>query len=234
MSVRFRSAALILMQVRMINKIMKTCENCNIEHSGDYGSGRFCSSPCSRAFSTKDKREDINNKVSNKMSGRSTWNKGKTGIYTAVTIEKMSNSHKGVYKKPKNGKRKGATPSTETKEKISKSTKGKTGGYRTNSGTSKKNGTRYKGIWLDSSWELLLAKRLDALSITWQRGNAIQYIDINDQNRKYYPDFFLPDRGLYLEVKGYYTEASRHKLKEAAKVINLQVLDSIKSINEFS
>lgn len=39
------------------------CENCEIEHSGEFGSGRFCSLKCSRAFSTKSKRAEINNKI---------------------------------------------------------------------------------------------------------------------------------------------------------------------------
>ena len=43
------------------------CENCNKEHDGSYGSGRFCSSKCARAFSTKIKRKEINEKVSLKL-----------------------------------------------------------------------------------------------------------------------------------------------------------------------
>lgn len=46
------------------------CENCNTEHIGDYGSGRFCSAKCARGFSTKTKRAEISQKVSAKMSGR--------------------------------------------------------------------------------------------------------------------------------------------------------------------
>jgi hypothetical protein len=45
------------------------CENCNIKHTGEYGSGRFCSSKCSRGFSTKAKRKEINAKVSNALTG---------------------------------------------------------------------------------------------------------------------------------------------------------------------
>ena len=41
------------------------CENCQNEHEGTYGSGRFCSSKCARGFSTKEKRSLINEKVSN-------------------------------------------------------------------------------------------------------------------------------------------------------------------------
>lgn len=45
------------------------CEHCQIEHTGIYGSGRFCSSICARGFSTASKRESINKKVSKKMWG---------------------------------------------------------------------------------------------------------------------------------------------------------------------
>ncbi len=50
------------------------CENCNISHNGEYGSGRFCSKKCSKSFSTKNKRSEINEKVSKKLSGRPIWN----------------------------------------------------------------------------------------------------------------------------------------------------------------
>lgn len=42
----------------------KVCELCNKNHNGNYGSGRFCSQKCSRCFSTKVKRTEINLKVS--------------------------------------------------------------------------------------------------------------------------------------------------------------------------
>ena len=38
------------------------CENCDIQHDGAYGSGRFCSSKCARGFSTKKNRVKINEK----------------------------------------------------------------------------------------------------------------------------------------------------------------------------
>ena len=43
------------------------CENCNKQHEGNYASGRFCSLQCSRGFSTKNKRAEINRRVSEKM-----------------------------------------------------------------------------------------------------------------------------------------------------------------------
>jgi|SRR3990167_947089 len=55
---------------------MKLCEYCGDEHSGTYGTGRFCNSRCAHGFSTIIKRIEINEKVSKKLSGRKTWSSG--------------------------------------------------------------------------------------------------------------------------------------------------------------
>jgi hypothetical protein len=69
---------------------MKTCENCNTEHDGSYATGRFCSITCSKGFSTKAKRAEINKKVADKLKGHTSTLKGVTGRYSEETIEKMS------------------------------------------------------------------------------------------------------------------------------------------------
>jgi len=46
------------------------CENCEKEHDGSYGSGRFCDKKCACVFSTKSKRKEINAKISETLSGR--------------------------------------------------------------------------------------------------------------------------------------------------------------------
>jgi len=51
-------------------KVCLKCENCNIDHDGTYGSGRFCSLKCARGFSTRNKRQEINDKVSKSLLGR--------------------------------------------------------------------------------------------------------------------------------------------------------------------
>jgi len=48
------------------------CENCECNHCGEYGSGRFCSSKCARGFSTKSKRKEISAKTSRALQGRNT------------------------------------------------------------------------------------------------------------------------------------------------------------------
>jgi very-short-patch-repair endonuclease len=49
---------------------MKICEMCNNDHDGSFGSGRFCSNHCARGFSTKNKRSEINKKISQKLKNK--------------------------------------------------------------------------------------------------------------------------------------------------------------------
>lgn len=49
------------------------CEYCNLFHDGSYGSGRFCNSKCAHGFTTREKRQEINKKVSDKLMGRPKW-----------------------------------------------------------------------------------------------------------------------------------------------------------------
>lgn len=94
--------------------------------------------------------EDSKKKQSEKMKGKTPWNKGKKGIYSEEIIEKMSKAHKGkklseevkakiskIHKGRNHGPlseetkakisatKKGKKISTETKEKMSRIHKGK-------------------------------------------------------------------------------------------------------------
>lgn len=46
------------------------CEKCSKYHNGNYGSGRFCSEECARSFASKEKRLEINEKVSKTLKNR--------------------------------------------------------------------------------------------------------------------------------------------------------------------
>ena len=76
-----------------------------------------------------------------------------------------------------------------------------------------------KVISMDSSWEVHMARRLDELGVKWIRDPAIklQYRTKRGRKRYYIPDFFLPEVGLYIEVKGYWTELARHKMRDICR-----------------
>lgn len=46
------------------------CENCEIEHDGKFGSGRFCCKKCSTSFSSNKNKEIKNSKISLSLKGR--------------------------------------------------------------------------------------------------------------------------------------------------------------------
>lgn len=121
----------------------------------------------------------------------------------------------------------------EYKKRLSASLKGKTGGYRTKSGTSKIHGSYYNNIWMDSSWELEFAKRLDFLNIIWERSNKYYFnYNKNGINKKYYPDFYIPIYDKYIEIKGYWTDENRLKMKlvKEQNKIDLIILEDINKI----
>lgn len=63
----------------------------------------------------------------------------------------------------------------------------------------------YNGILYDSSWEVELAKKLESLNIVFERPNVpIRYIGADGKEHNYFPDFYLPSRGVYIEVKNPY------------------------------
>lgn len=62
------------------------CENCRTLIIKKYGSGRFCSEHCAKSFSSKKKREQINQAVSKTL--REKWRNG--------TI-KLSNEQKKIF-----------------------------------------------------------------------------------------------------------------------------------------
>lgn len=91
-------------------------------------------------------------------------------------------------------------------------------------------------ILLDSSWEEKLAIRLDYLNIKWIRpGEPIIWIDNKNRNRKYFPDFYLPEYDLFLDPKN--PEATRQQSEKIAwlkeNVTNIIILSSEEQCETF-
>lgn len=61
----------------------------------------------------------------------------------------------------------------------------------------------YKGIKLDSSYELAVAQDLDLHNIKWQRCKRFKYV-VDGQVHHYTPDFYLPEFNIYLDPKNDY------------------------------
>lgn len=94
----------------------------------------------------------------------------------------------------------------------------------------------YKDVIMDSSWEVLLAKRLDFLHIAWIRPEPIEWIDKNKITHNYFPDFYLPEYDLYIDPKNEFAYKSQIEKIECLKtqLTNLVYLLSEDEINNYT
>jgi len=91
---------------------------------------------------------------------------------------------------------------------------------------------------MDSTWEVACAQRLDELGISWERDPSIKihYRDKKLRSRNYIPDFYLPEYDIYLEVKGYWTDRAKWKMRDVMvrnpdKICLLESLDAVTSLS---
>ena len=89
-------------------------------------------------------------------------------------------------------------------------------------------------IIMDSTWEAALAVLLDRLEIKWDRGDhlVLDYQTPRGRKRKYIPDYYLPDHDIYVEVKGYWTDAAKLKVADVEQRhgIKLLILESLREV----
>jgi hypothetical protein len=93
----------------------------------------------------------------------------------------------------------------------------------------------YKGILLDSSWELALAKRLDNLNVIWIRPNPLEWVDKNGVKHNYFPDFYLTEYDIYIDPKNPHAiQVQKEKLEVIlSQYKNIIILDTLNKCKEF-
>ena len=94
----------------------------------------------------------------------------------------------------------------------------------------------YKGVRLDSSWELVLAKRLDEQSIEWNRPNPIPLVDNEQITHNYFPDFYLPEYDLFLDPKNPYAIKAQKKKLDCLllQYKNIVILDTLEKCKNYT
>jgi hypothetical protein len=72
----------------------------------------------------------------------------------------------------------------------------------------------YNGVLYDSSWEVELAKKLESLNEAFERPeNPIKYVGPDGKEHNYFPDFYLPNRCVFIEVKNTYLYENDSKVQ---------------------
>lgn len=187
------------------------CECCGKLVKENYGSGRFCCEKCARIFSTKEKRKEINKKVSLTLRAKNTLNKN------SIKIEKNFNKYSTkvcpICGKKYKGKNKTCSKECghvyrirynpikeETRKKLSdavqkRMAEGKHKGWMT------RNITSYA--------ERFFKKVLESNNIEYEFNKPICKNDLGvNENGNYFLDFALNNK-IDLEIDG-----KQHKLEE--------------------
>lgn len=152
-----------------------------------------------------------------KNGSRIVWNKGltkETDERVKSLTEKMKISLSG---------RPGHPHSEQTKKRLSEYAKQNNFGGHTS-----KNQIFYKtkngeNVYLQSSWEIKVAKELDKNNINWIRPKFFLWEDCNKKEHRYYPDFYLIDYNIYLDPKNNFLQ-----LKDKIKIDTVQKQNNIK------
>jgi hypothetical protein len=143
--------------------------------------------------------------------GKPAWNRGRTlvELYGEERAEKIRASSRAQI--AANGAQWSGDPHKEEQRRLKISiAMRKYGGYRRGSGRGKKGW--YRGIWCDSTYELVYAVYCLDHGLPFARNHARFAYTYEGQQRTWMPDFILPD-GSYVEIKGYQDERSRAKIR---------------------
>jgi len=91
-------------------------------------------------------------------------------------------------------------------------------------------------VMLDSSWEEMLAKRLDELCVDWIRPDPLKWVDTCGKVRNYFPDFYLPQYDLFLDPKNPAAMKQQEEKVSWLKqnVINLIFLENVEQIKNYT
>ena len=187
---------------------------------------------------------DISDKPVGWMANHSRWcaENPKRSVYS----DSMSRARAAI-KTYKNQYSYGAVCSIETREKLRKSSSGRTHTEETKKLIKekalasshrrlRKSIIKYNDVLLDSTWELELAKRLDELEIKWNRPNPIPWIDEKGITHNYFPDFYLEDYDLFLDPKNPQAIKVQSKkldilLSQYSNIVILKSLEECKNFN---
>jgi hypothetical protein len=85
-------------------------------------------------------------------------------------------------------------------------------------------GGYYKGRWMRSRWERNFARILDFFDIKWLHEPKTFVLEIDGRKTTYRPDFYLPEKNVWIEVKGYFDSEAQAKWLAFIDVVNRQAL----------
>jgi len=127
--------------------------------------------------------------------------RGEEFIISDETRQKLCNGNINRYKDPE-ARSKHSAIMLETVKRNPQS-------YSSNNVNGRVKKIDYNGIILTGNWEVVVAKLLDACGIDWKLCDVSFPYQWNSTDHRYFPDFYLPEFDLYIEVKGFQHQPDR-------------------------
>lgn len=201
----------------------KNCKQNNVVKYSKYTSGEFCSRECSKSYSTKLKREEINRKVSKTLTGSGNGNISKECFYCKVKFEVEWSKRKQKFCS-KDCQKKGKEFTEESRKKLSEHSKkrcssiegkermrdiGRKGGFG-------KKGYTKKGVYYQSLIEKKCFEFLEECKIKFTPHKNIP-------NSSKVSDVYLDDLDLWVEIDGIDREKRSKWLEEEYKYWQLKM-----------
>lgn len=194
------------------------CENCGKEHDGTYGTGRFCSNGCAHSFSTKNKRLEINKKISESLQ--------KTNLILTNIRQQKYNLNpkicpickKAISYEKRLNKTCGDKNCTYEWYRIAQQKANIKRRFVENGQGRSKSGW-YKGFFCNSTYELVFVIYCLDHNIKIERNTQGYEYEWDGKKHLYYPDFIVNNE-LY-EIKGYVSSKVYAKIKAVPQKVNL-------------
>ena len=212
-------------RIEKYNDNPNRCINCNNAIQYNKRQNKFCSKSCAATFNNTGRKVSDAQKEKTSRTLKNTIHKPKSTIrksgnakkFCVVCFHNCIICNKTILSKSGSPKRK--TCSRECQIHASVGNRHYINGTRRNIYYRKGDET----ILLESSWEEIIAKFLDENNIEWERPKPVKWFDENTQkSRLYYPDFFLPNKNIFLDPKNPYAMMKdEYKLSVVTKKINL-------------
>lgn len=205
---------------------MSTCKHCgHIFETSDKPKGWMANHSrwCEANPKVNQYINDANSRILANAHSKEAEEKRKKTVAVNVNLGKYKGKNSSFKGMP------GKKHTEESKKKISEAA------LKSKHRRLRKNPIPYKGIILDSSWELELAKRLDFLEIEWIRPGPIEWNDVSGVTHNYFPDFYLPKFSLYLDPKNQHAiRVQSEKLNIISEAIpNLRIIETLKECKEW-
>ena len=163
-------------------------------------------------------RKDPAKWATGNRKGVPSWNSGLSGDPRCKHTEesRQNMSEKMKERTPEWHKENGKRISESVKKKVEEGT------WHTS--LARNMHIEYKDADLHGTWELKYAQYLDSNGISWIRNkDSFSYV-FEEKDRKYTPDFYLPETDEYVEIKGFKTEKDVAKWGQFPSHRKLKVL----------